>query len=168
MQVSNLSYHAPLGKSDHCVLTFEFEGYIDYTKPKARFLYNKTDYNAAGQYLKDINWKEKFYSSIDQTTSIEEMWTKLKYQLTLVRNTYVPLSNNYTHDWKSKGNTPINKNIQLAIRRKQISHRQWINRRGDKEAEIARLAFKRAMNKVKSLIKKAKRTFERDIASKAK
>ena len=41
MQVSDIAHHAPLGKSDHNVITFKFNCYLDYSKPKARYLCNK-------------------------------------------------------------------------------------------------------------------------------
>ena len=31
MKVSDIEYHAPLGKSDHCVITFKFHCYLDYS-----------------------------------------------------------------------------------------------------------------------------------------
>ena len=34
MQVSDLAHHAPLGKSDHSVITFNFQYYLNYGKPK--------------------------------------------------------------------------------------------------------------------------------------
>ena len=37
MQVSNIGHHAPLGKSDHSVITFKFHCYLDHTKEKESF-----------------------------------------------------------------------------------------------------------------------------------
>ena len=41
MQVSNISHLAPLGKSDHNVITFDFNCYMDSITPKEYFCYNK-------------------------------------------------------------------------------------------------------------------------------
>ena len=46
MQVSDVSYHSPLGKSDHSVSTFNFNCYLDYSSDKDKFIYDKADYNA--------------------------------------------------------------------------------------------------------------------------
>ena len=34
MQVPDIVYHAPLGKSDHNIISFNFNCYLDYSKPK--------------------------------------------------------------------------------------------------------------------------------------
>ena len=34
MQVTDIVYHAPLGKSDHNIISFNFNCYQDYSKPK--------------------------------------------------------------------------------------------------------------------------------------
>ena len=49
MQVSDIAHHAPLGKSDHSVITFKFNCYLDYTKPKERYSYDKADFQARRQ-----------------------------------------------------------------------------------------------------------------------
>ena len=43
MEISDIAHHAPLGKSDHNVITFNFNCYLDYSKPKDIYLYNKAD-----------------------------------------------------------------------------------------------------------------------------
>ena len=45
MQVSDIEYHAPLDKSNHCVITFKYHCYSDYCQPKVRYAYHKTDFN---------------------------------------------------------------------------------------------------------------------------
>ena len=44
MQVTDIAHHAPLGKSDHSVITFKFHCYLDYTKEKESFSYGKADF----------------------------------------------------------------------------------------------------------------------------
>ena len=39
MQVSGVSHHSPLGKSDHSVITFNYHCYLDYAKPTDRYNY---------------------------------------------------------------------------------------------------------------------------------
>ena len=51
MQVSDIAHHAPLGKSDHSVITFKFNCYLDYTKPKERYSYDKADFQAMRSHL---------------------------------------------------------------------------------------------------------------------
>ena len=70
--------------------------------------------------------------------------------------------------WRVKGSFPINKQLQDAIRGKHTTHRQWMSARKRSDANDARLRYIRERNKVKSLLRQAKRTFERGIARKAK
>ena len=48
MQVSDIVYQATLGKSDHSVISFKSHSYLDYTKPKERYSYEKADFQAMG------------------------------------------------------------------------------------------------------------------------
>ena len=41
MQILDIEYHAPLGKSDHGVITFKYHCYLDYSQPKERYVYHK-------------------------------------------------------------------------------------------------------------------------------
>ena len=41
MQVSEIVHHAPLGKSDHSVITFDFHCYLDFTTQKDKYSLNK-------------------------------------------------------------------------------------------------------------------------------
>ena len=59
LQVSDIEFHAPLGKSDHCVITFKYHCYLDYSQPKERYVYHKTDFNSMRRQLLLSNWTEK-------------------------------------------------------------------------------------------------------------
>ena len=39
MQVSDIKYLSPLGKSDHSMIVFDFHCYVDYKKPKTSYKY---------------------------------------------------------------------------------------------------------------------------------
>ena len=39
MQVSDAVHHAPLGNSDHCVITFKYHCYLQFSKPKDIYIY---------------------------------------------------------------------------------------------------------------------------------
>ena len=41
MQVSDISHHAPLGKSDHSLITFDFHCYLDFIKRKVRYCFER-------------------------------------------------------------------------------------------------------------------------------
>ena len=56
MNVSGIQHHAPLGKSDHNVITFEYHCYLDFSKPKDVFSYSKGDNAGMGSDMISSDW----------------------------------------------------------------------------------------------------------------
>merc|ERR1712224_37786 len=107
MQVTNIHHLAPLGKSDHSVIIFDFCCYIDYSKPQETFHYAKGDYEGMRQELQYSDWCTKFIAEIKNKT-VEENWHLLKSKLIGLRDKYVPLQKALTKpNWK--GAIPISK-----------------------------------------------------------
>ena len=77
MQVTEINHLAPLGKSDHSLLTFDFNCYIDYAKPKERFAFDKGDYEAMRRYLSESIWLERFMQRVENLT-VEQKWEEFK------------------------------------------------------------------------------------------
>ena len=168
LQISDISHHAPLGKSDHDVVAFKFHCYIDYTKPKGRYVYDKADFEGMKNDLKQTRWKEIFVRSRN-TNSIEELWTSLKSKLLDLRAKFVPkVTASAKPKWREKGSVPIDNALQLAIRNKKLHHRHWMKAKSESGANDARHAYRKANNKVKRMMRKAKRNFERSIAQNSK
>ena len=67
MQVSDIENHAPLGKSDHCVITFKYH------------CYHKTDFNSLRRQLLS-NWTEKFMIQ-NQSKSVDGLWSPFKSEI---------------------------------------------------------------------------------------
>ena len=167
MQVSDVERHAPLGKSDHDVICFKFNCYIDYSKPKDRFVYHKTDFNATRKDLGKSQWEED-YMALENEKNSEELWGLLKSKLLELRNKYVPKQQSTKPSWKDIGGFPIDKTLKEAIRQKHSSHRHWISAIGRAHAGNSRLKYARARNKVTKLMRQAKRKFESNIARDSK
>ena len=106
LQVNDITHHAPLGKSDHSVITFDFNCYIDYSKPKEMFLYHKGDFESMRNNLLNSNWTYDFIKCDEQTT-VNGKWTSLKSILIKLRDAYVP---------KQKEDSNPNGRIQAAYR----------------------------------------------------
>ena len=166
MQVSDIQFTSPLGKSDHSVIYFNYNCYLDVAKHRHEsFSYNKADYEAMRQYLTDLDWRTQFLKESD-SLSVEDHWLTLKRMLVSVRNKFVPKV--CQHDWRRKGKIPVSKDLRNAIRSKNAAHRNWILKKNRVDGDHARMEFKRKRNKVKTLLRKAKRDFEQNIASKIK
>ena len=115
--VSDIKHLSPLGKSDHCVLSFKFNRATDCnTAFKPRFLYNKGDYASISKYL-DIDWEEEF----KRADTCEEQWKILVNHLRIARENWVPLQTSKPK-WRDKGKFPLDKN---CIRKKNKKHRSW-------------------------------------------
>ena len=166
MQVSNLCHLSPLGKSDHDVLVFDYHGYLDHTKPKEQFAYEKADYNAMRNDPSNVNWRNEFLQSAESTT-LRELWSKLKTKILDLRKQYVQITKVSAKSWK-KGSFPLDEKTREAIRAKDKKHRQWMNTSGAEERMLAKDEYTKSRNKANSLIRKAKRTYERGVANDAK
>ena len=161
MQVSEIKYLAPLGKSDHNVLSFDFNCYLDYSKPKQSPDYNKGDYENMRNKVRDSQWLRD-YSKITADTTVEEKWNSLKDMLGGLRKEFVPMrsiSGNPT--WKDKDRVPLTKEIRDSIKKKNKAHRDWMKGTSSQEN---RLLYVRERNRTKSLIRNAKKQFEKAIA----
>ena len=71
MQVSNITHSAPLGKSDHSVITFDFHCYLDYSAPKEIYCYNRGNYEDMRKELVNSDWFAEITNTIE-TKSVEE------------------------------------------------------------------------------------------------
>ena len=143
MQVSDIAHHTPLGKSDHNVITFKFNCYLDYSKPKDKYAYKRADFEAMRRDLVNTNWQEQFIVS-GKDMSIEDIWNTLKSKLLDLRDKFVPKQNcSGKPSWKEMGSFPINKPLQDAIRNKHSTHRHWMSTRSCGDVEVARLQYTR-------------------------
>ena len=168
MQISDIQHLSPLGKSDHSVITLTFNCYLDYSKPKEIYLYNKGDYDEMKKHLASSHWAQE-YSVLVKTADVEVMWTSLKSKLLGLRDKYVPRQIiNSKPLWKEKGCCPISKTARDAIKDKDKAHRHWISALNHSDANDKHLRYTRARNKVKTLIRRDKRQYEKSIAMEAK
>ena len=150
MQVSNIIHHAPLGKSDHSVISFTFHCYLDYSKPKDRYDYEKADFQGMRKYLEEIKWKDN-HSNMGTNGNKDQLWESLKTIIPEVRDKFVPkVTSNGKPRWKTSGSIPIGKPVQEAIRQKTTFHRRWMRAKCRGDAEVTRLEYSSACKKVKS------------------
>ena len=89
MQVSDIEYHAPLDKSDHCVITFQYHCYLDYSQPKERYIYQKADYDGMKNHLELTNWSEEFLTT-SKDKSVDDIWNSFKSKIIELRDKFVP------------------------------------------------------------------------------
>ena len=69
---------------------------------------------------------------------------------------------------EKRGDIPISKPAKIAIKEKHKKHKLWISSLNAENKEQHRITYTKARNKVKQLLRKEKRAYERDIAQKSK
>ena len=162
MQVSDIVYHAPLGKSNHCVITFKYYCYLDYSQPKEWHVCHKADFNLIRRQLVLSNWTERFMIQ-NQSKSVEESWNFFKSEIHEIWNKFVPKQLSGVPSWKTKGSVPINHVLCDVIQKKSKLHRRWISTKNVlnvSDVENVRQACTKARNKFKAMIRKSKREFK--------
>ena len=55
MQVNEVKHISPLDKSDHDVLSFEFQCYVEYSKSKERYNFSKGNYTSMRERLSEVD-----------------------------------------------------------------------------------------------------------------
>ena len=149
MQVSDIAHHAPLGKRDHSVITFKFNCYLDYTKPKERYSYDKADFQAMRSHLVETKWEEEFLGT-GNTKNCEDLWSSLKSKIYDFRNKFVPMTTiGGKPSWSKKGSLPINKNLKETIRQKNSTHRRWMSEATQTDAQSARVEYNKPKDNMK-------------------
>lgn len=169
MQISDISHLAPLGKSDHCVLAFNYHCYLDYARPKTTFSYDKANFQAMRDTLKKENWLANFLVNHQESDDIEHIWADLKSRMFDLKEKFVPkITSSDKPSWKKKNAVPIGKPLQKAIREKQSLHRKWMSSKNGPLSKISRQNYTNCRNKVKRMMRQAKKRYEKDICIKSK
>jgi hypothetical protein len=101
LQVADIAYHAPLGKSDHNVISFHYNCYLDFTKPKERYNYRKADFAAMIDLLNKNGWQEKILRD-GLSMSVDELWSNIKQTLDDLKSDFVPKCTAGEPSWSKK------------------------------------------------------------------
>ena len=133
MQVTDIHHNAPIGKSDHDVISFNFHCYLDYSRPKDRFVFGKGNYKGMLNDIEETKWIEnftKFAALLPKDGSrVEKCWKSLKDKVLSLRNQFVPKSvASSTPSWKEKGSFPIGEEERKSIKDKNKKHRALLSR----------------------------------------
>ncbi|RUM41878.1 MAG: hypothetical protein DSY80_08175, partial [Desulfocapsa sp.] len=116
--VNNLQHFSPLGKSDHCVIEFDFvcttvNDKLSYRK----FYFNRGDYTALKKTL-DIGWAEKLDPHREDP---DKQWTIFTEILEKAQVAHIPYKDIGETCRKRRG-PPIDKKTYEATKKK---HRAW-------------------------------------------
>ena len=153
--IQNIEHLDPVGRSDHCVLSFTLKCYLNYENTKTeKFNYFKGDYDKLRQEL-DIDWNE-ILNDKNTTDMIDIFMSKLTFAMK--HNIQTKRIGN------KKGNTPLSLEARRSIRKK---HRSWEKYRCKQDSESYK-EYTKARNKAKSIISRERKNREKQIAETAK
>ena len=111
-----IKHLAPLGSSDHQVISFKYSCYADWSKPQHKFNYGKGDFVGARLYL------DKHPIRVDG--DVDSMWESFKKAVIEVRDRHIPLMRTGVRKWKSE--YPADMGIMQLIKAKTKRHREWL------------------------------------------
>jgi hypothetical protein len=159
--IEKIQHSAPLGKSHHQILAFEYKCYT-ITKPKeTRYIYEKGDYGTLRSMLKEVNWTEMM--SNENTDSNWSIFTEIMNEA--IRKT-VPKTKIDNNDRKKKKKLPIwtNEQALIKIKKKRHAYQRYMETREGKDY----LLYARARNQAKTECRRAIWLHEKNIAKNAK
>ncbi len=155
--VSDIKVNAPLGKSDHGIITFKIHcTKVIQTKASPRYLYNKANYDQIRTEL-NVNW-DHLMNGKDAL----QCWDIFKSELEKTSRNNIPR----TTENNGKARRPLWMN-QSALTKVKKKHAAWNRYLRTKDGHDYQM-FARARNQAKWECQKARRAFEMNVAKQAK
>ena len=125
--------------------------------------------------INDEHWNIDFLTLASQLAStsmcsrVEQCWEILKGKIIELRNEFIPkITVSNKPSWREKGSFPIDQAAREAVRNKDWKHRKWISSLLFNDENNARLEYTKARNKAKTMLRQAKRRYEKSIALQSK
>ena len=156
--LNDLRFTAPLGKSHHSGILFNFNCYYQQeTRTPRRPLYHKGDYINFGIYLQNFNWK----SDLGNKTCAER-WEVLNNRIQDGVSKFIPHTK--PGRYKKPKNIWMTQEALEKIRAKNRAFKTYCNDRSVSNYNI----YSRMRNQAKWECNKAKKNFEKKIAAESK
>ena len=96
--VKNLEVHAALGKSDHAVLTLDFQcSWSQDNTDTLKYMYGKGDYEKLRKIMPGTDWEEQL-----EGKTVEQAWTTVRSQLDAAVASCIPKKTTRPGDARSK------------------------------------------------------------------
>ena len=160
LNISQLEYQSPFGKSDHSVLVFNYHCYAELKdKEEIRQLYDKTDYEGLKNSIKQLNWQEVLFQNGDDINSI---WSSFHSKIQELESKCVPKVKIKSR--RKHNPFPLDDKAKELIKKKHCMSMQLMRNNNDEN----RRAYNKARNKVKGAIEKLRKEFEKSLAKEAK
>ena len=152
--VSNLKILSPIGRSDHCVLTFNLVtcGILDKKIGIPKYFQGR--YDEMRDYLSQLPWQ------IGQDQNVSEIWNQFQNKITTATHKFVPVHKPGIKRRKSWCNSDTTR----AIKHKHSAWNKYNKNRTPENWDNYVLA----RNRTTAQVKQAKRLYEKEIANQIK
>ncbi len=158
--VNEVSYDSPLGKSDHCVLQFDYICYAEVeTRSKVKKYYDQADYEKINEAISSIDWN----AMLDQFGNINMMWNAFKSKIAHIEDQFIP-KRTITISAKNRSRIPLDASTFAKIRKKNTLSRRYLQ---TKDPTI-RQEYNRVRNQVKRDMRRLRKRFEKNLAKEAR
>ena len=157
--INDIDYSAPVGKSHHSTLLFQFKCYKpSETSNIPGYTYDKGDYDTIREKLSEINWDKEL-----EGKNTQDSWTKIKLTVHKLIDNHIPKKRN------SNSNRPtkplwMNDKAMAAIKKKRDSFKRYLQTREGADYQ----SYAKFRNQAKWETRKAKREYEKHIAKQTK
>ena len=161
--ISEISINAPLGNSDHSIVQFKLNCYLEGQKPIIKAMYQKGNYKKMNDILSGINWEEEFDK---YPLDVNKKWNYFKEKFAAAEAECVPRKMVYINGkFSKKFSVPLDsKNLKKLKRKNKL----WNKIRRDLADEEEKLQYNRLKNQIRRLTRKGKKLYEKNIASNVK
>ena len=153
--VDNLSLSAPVGKSHHVCIHFDFTSYTEApSRHVPKFRFHKGDYTGMREEAQKLTW----YSTDDDT--LEEKWHIFKNNVKYLMDKFIPKSR------PNQKKRPIFMNTKATeeIKEKKKTFQRWRETCNPRDYK----KYTKARNQVKWECRRAERDFEQKLALESK
>lgn len=158
--VQNINYEAPLGKSHHNILIFDYHCYTNPQEKKTpKFIYHKGDYDSLRK-----EWQENIKIDDPHSCTVPQLWELIEKNISETCKKYIPASTG--NPLPNKTHAPWN-TVKTKEKIKQKKEGYKIKRTEQKNTTHQN-EYSKLCNQVKWECRKAKREFEKKIALNAK
>ncbi len=163
--INTIDICAPLGKSDHSVLQFEFTHHTEMSnKKKSIPAYNKGNYILMKQLIRDTDWEALLQQGQD---NIDEQWEVFMDSFYSIQKQCIPMRKvgAYSQNYNKKHCQGIDQKVFQKINHKKSL---WKLIRKSEASEQQKTEYKRVRNQVRRLTRKSKKHKEKNIAAQVK
>jgi hypothetical protein len=159
--IQNLQHEAPLGKSDHAVLNFNFVCSTELRERWiTRYVYHKGDYEKFARRLGECDWDRLFADE-----DVNKAWQIFLEVMQKLMEDYIPKQRSNLNS-KTRREFPLPPEIREKIKEKNRLSRKVFKKDG--VTKETRKEYNRCRNKVQKLVKRARKDFERNLANQSK